>query len=171
MGREAPARPASLPSHRRESAARAFRDLWPDEKARRADVPKYGLSAVCLRPGGIQPEDAPFERKRGLLFSGIEVRDVARAHVLALDADASTQHETLVIGSNNPRCGTPPTQFFADPLGCLDELFPGIRRLVEDRQINVGDRAEWCSFEKAKRLIDIGLSITLNCLNHEVNGA
>lgn len=65
---------------------------------------KYGLSTVCLRPGGIQPEDAPFERKRGLLFSGIEVRDVARAHVLALDADASTQHETLVIGPNNPLC-------------------------------------------------------------------
>ena len=114
---------------------------------------RYGLSTICLRPGGIQPEDAPFERKLSLLLSGIEVRDVARAHVMALDADPSIRHETLVIGPDNPLCGIHPTQFFTDPLGCLDELFPGIRRLLEDSQINVGSRAEWCTYDKAKRLI------------------
>ncbi len=114
---------------------------------------KYGLSTICLRPGGIQPEDAPFERKLSLLFSGIEVRDIARAHVMALDADRGIGHEILVIGPDNPLCELQPSRYFADPLGCLDELFPGIRRLIEDRQISVADQAEWCSFEKAKRLI------------------
>jgi nucleoside-diphosphate-sugar epimerase len=114
---------------------------------------RYGLSTICLRPGGICPEEAPLRQRFNHLFGCVDVRDVAQAHVLALDAPGEMRHETFVITADSPLCEVDPTQFFADRVGVLESLYPGIERLVADSSLDVSGQVEWYTIEKAKRLL------------------
>ena len=114
---------------------------------------RYGLSTICLRPGGICPENVPLQRHFDHLFGCVDVRDVAMAHVLALDAPEGIRHGTFVITADSPLCTIDATHFFADRVGVLESLYPGIERLIREGTIEIRDRAEWYSSEKAKRLL------------------
>lgn len=112
---------------------------------------QYGFSTICLRPGGIVPADAPIERRVGLLFGAVDVRDVAMAHKLALEAPGDIVHEAYVITADSPLCRIEPARFLANPLGTLVELVPGIGGLLAERIVAVPEHAEWYTIGKAQR--------------------
>jgi len=112
-----------------------------------------GLSTLCLRPGGIAPEDMPLPRTFAHVFGCVDVRDIADAHVLALAAPDDMAHEVLVITAESPLCQVEPQEFFADPAGTLDRLIPGTKRLIESGEIALPPQQEWYSIDKAKRLL------------------
>jgi nucleoside-diphosphate-sugar epimerase len=114
---------------------------------------RYGLSTLCLRPGGICARDAPLQRRLNHLFGVVDVRDVAQAHVLALEAPRALAHDTFVITADSPLCAVEPTQFFADRMGVLERLFPGIQDLIEAEDLNISGPVEWYTIAKAKRLL------------------
>ena len=123
------------------------------EQMCRFTAQRYGLSTICLRPGGICAEDAPLQTRFNHLYGCVDVRDVAQAHVLALDAPARMQHETFVITADSPLCAIQATQFFADRMGVLESLYPGIARTIREGAIRVPAQAEWYTIEKARRLL------------------
>ena len=88
---------------------------------------RWGISTLCLRPGGIQPADTPIERRMGLLFAAVDVRDVAQAHALALDVTLSRlKHEVMIITADSPLCRIESGKFFEDPGSTMESLIPGI---------------------------------------------
>jgi len=113
----------------------------------------YGVSTICLRPGGILPVDAPPEARVNLLAGCVDVRDVARAHVLALEAPRDMLHETFIVMPETPLCGVEPEEFLADPVGALETKCPGIAQAVADGRISVPAFDEWYTIDKAKRVL------------------
>jgi len=113
----------------------------------------YGLSAMCLRPGGILPAGAARESRVNLLWGSVDVRDVARAHVLALEAPETMMYEAFLIMPETPLCKIEPDSFFADPLGSLEKHLPGLAGLVAEGRIEIPAFREWYTIEKAKRMI------------------
>jgi len=114
---------------------------------------RYGLSTICLRPGGICPEEASLQQRFSHLFGCVDVRDVASAHVLALDVPEEMRHETFVITADSPLCTVDPAQFFADRTGVLERLYPGIERMIEAGDLDVRGQVEWYTCERARRLL------------------
>jgi nucleoside-diphosphate-sugar epimerase len=114
---------------------------------------RHGLSTICLRPGGICPQDASLQQRLNHLFGVVDVRDVAQAHVLALDAPRTLSHDTFVITADSPLCSVEPTQFFADRVGVLERLFPSIRTLIEAKRLAISGQLEWYTITKAKRVL------------------
>ncbi|MHB1355016.1 MAG: NAD-dependent epimerase/dehydratase family protein [Anaerolineae bacterium] len=115
---------------------------------------RYGISTICLRPGGICREDAPPQARLSHLFGTVDVRDVATAHLLALDAPDTMRHERFVITASSPLCQIAPTRFFADGSGVLEQLFPGFgRRVAEGLFTLPAHSVEWYSIAKATSLL------------------
>lgn len=114
---------------------------------------RYGLSVIVLRPGFICPEDVAFERSLDYLFFMVEVRDVARAHLLALEADPAIRHETCLITADSPLARISPLQYFADPTGTLERLYPGIGRHLEDGSLAPPRGREWYTIERARAVL------------------
>ncbi len=114
---------------------------------------QHGFSTICLRPGGISPEDAPLSAQFGFLFGGVDVRDVAQAHALAVAAPEEIRHETINTLPDSPLCTVDPTQFLDDPVGCLEALRPGVRRLIEGERVRLSLPAEWFTIDKARELL------------------
>ena len=141
-----------------EEAPRQPRELYGltkllGEQMCRYASSQYGFSTICLRPGGIVPADAPIARRMGLLFGAVDVRDVATAHKLALEAPGDMVHEAYVITANSPLRGIKPARFFANPVGTLEELVPGIGGLLTERKVAVPEHAEWYTIAKAQRTL------------------
>jgi nucleoside-diphosphate-sugar epimerase len=113
----------------------------------------YGLSTLCLRPGGICGRNAPLQTRFGHLFGTVDVRDVAMAHILALDASEAIMHETLIITAESPLCRVESTRFQADRHSVLEQLYPGIGRLVSQGEIALPAHAEWYTIGKAQSLL------------------
>jgi nucleoside-diphosphate-sugar epimerase len=115
---------------------------------------RYGFSTICLRPGGICREDAPLQARLGHLFGTVDVRDVAAAHVLALDAPDTMRHERFVITASSPLCQIDPTRFNADRSGVLEQLYPGFGRQVAEGLFTLPTHpVEWYSIAKAASLL------------------
>ena len=114
---------------------------------------QYGLSTICLRPGGIIPADVTGARRFSLLFGAVDVRDVALAHVLALEAPAGLVHEVCNITADSPLCQVEPADFFADSTGVLEDLVPGIGGWMAGHQVSVPPRPEWYSIELARSVL------------------
>jgi nucleoside-diphosphate-sugar epimerase len=114
---------------------------------------RYGLSTLCLRPAGICAEDAPLQTRFNHLFACVDVRDVAQAHVLALDAPDTMSHETFIITADSPLCQVEPAHFLMDRVAVLEHLFPGIKRLFDEGKLNPQGATEWYSIAKARRLL------------------
>jgi hypothetical protein len=74
----------------------------------------YGLSTIVLRPGGIRPADAYSPVSSGFLTACVDVRDVAQAHVLALEAPDAMAHELFIITADSPLCRVDPGAVKAD---------------------------------------------------------
>ncbi len=114
---------------------------------------RYGLSTMVLRPGYICAEDVPFERTIDFLFHMVEVGDVARAHLLALEAPEELSHGTFIVTADSPLARVEPLQFFADRAGTLEGLFPGIARHIEDGTLDASRGKEWYTIERARRVL------------------
>ena len=114
---------------------------------------RHGVSTICLRPGGILPDGESLSRRFGLLFGCVDVRDVAEAHVLALNAPPDVCHESFVITADSALCGIDPEQYCQDPVGVLEGIFPGIEDLVQRGELSIEGAREWYSIEKARRLL------------------
>ena len=114
---------------------------------------KYGLSTIVLRPGGIRPATAGDTRSLGLLTACVDVRDVAQAHVLALQAPDSLRHEVFIITADSPLCQVNLELFRRDPAGALDAVVPGAGDLVRSGALPLTAKVEWFTVEKAKRLL------------------
>ncbi|MCD6361413.1 MAG: NAD(P)-dependent oxidoreductase [Armatimonadetes bacterium] len=113
----------------------------------------HGLSVIRLRPGWIAPEDADMPRQFTKVFYGVDVRDVAQAHALAVEAPADVRDEVMLVTAASPLCGVPAERYFADPAGTLERFYPGIRAMLEAGTLALPGQQEWHSIERARRLL------------------
>jgi len=113
----------------------------------------YGISTICLRPGGILPADAAPGTRIGLLSAAVDVRDVAQAHLLALEAPADMLHETFCITADSPLCCISAEDWATNPASALERESPGMAQLVASNRLRPASIREWYSIEKARRLL------------------
>lgn len=111
----------------------------------------HGVSTIVLRPGGIRPAETYGPGDAAYLVGAVDVRDVAAAHVLALQAPADVRHDVFVITADSPLCGLDPAAFRDDPVRALDTAVPGARQLAADGRLQIRADAEWYTVAKAKR--------------------
>jgi nucleoside-diphosphate-sugar epimerase len=123
------------------------------ERMCRYAADKYGMSVIVLRPGGIRPAEEYSPLDPRYLFGAVDVRDVARAHVLALGAPDGMRFETFIIAADSPLCGVDPAVYRADPAAALDGCVPGSADALRAAGIDLPVRAEWYSVEKARRML------------------
>lgn len=123
------------------------------EQMCRYTTAKHGVSTIALRPGGIRPADAYGPGDAAYLVGAVDVRDVAAAHVLALQAPPAPQHDVFVITADSPLCKADPVAFRADPAGALDAAVPGARRLVAAGKLQLHADMEWYTVAKAKQVL------------------
>jgi len=123
------------------------------EKLCRYYAAKFGLSILILRPGGIRPADNYSPGIAGFLFGTVDVRDVARAHVLALESPAGACCEAFIITADSPLCRVAPEDYRRDPAATLDRVIPGATAAVAAGRLKLDPNAEWYSIEKARRVL------------------
>jgi nucleoside-diphosphate-sugar epimerase len=110
---------------------------------------RFGLSAICLRPGGIlKPEDAP--RRWGLIAGAVDARDVARAHILALEAGEALRHGVFIITAE---VLSDIEGYRRDPVAAFEKQYPGILGALPEDMKNGLPGMEWYSVEKAKKAL------------------
>jgi len=114
---------------------------------------KDGISTVVLRPGGIRPAEMYEPGYVGFLTAAVDVRDVAQAHVLGLQAPDEMTHEVFIITADSPLSNVDPEAFRQDPARTLDSVVPGAGELVRTGTLQLGAGAEWYTVEKAKRML------------------
>ncbi len=141
-----------------EDTPRAAADLYGHSKEVgellcRYATARHGLSTMILRPGYICAEDVAFERTLDFLFFMVDVRDVARAHLLALEAPRDLRHGSFLVTADSPLARMEPLQFFADRAGTVEGLFPGIGRYIEDGTLDASRGSEWYTIERARRVL------------------
>ena len=113
----------------------------------------HGLGAICLRAGAILPADAPPARRVDLLAGGVDVRDLAQAHLLALQAPDDMRNETLIIVADSPLSKVAPEEYQADPIGAIDKHIPGLADAVAGGKLDVPHFDEWHTIGKAERML------------------
>lgn len=111
----------------------------------------HGISTIVLRPGGIAPADAYDTHNARYLSACVDVRDVAQAHKLALEAPESIQHEVLVVTADSPLCQVDPDTFRKDPIHALEEVMPGAAELAKAGELELSSDLEWYTVEKARK--------------------
>ncbi len=114
---------------------------------------RYGISTICLRPGGILPADAGKGARINLLSGCVDVRDVAQAHLLAAFAPEGLDHATMLVMPESPLCGVEPERFVKNPVEVLDEQIPGVAEAAGEGKLEVPDFREWYTIDKAKELL------------------
>lgn len=121
----------------------------------------YGLETICLRPAAIQRTDKGIV-SFNLLFEWVDIRDVARAHLLALETSFERKYEIMFIASDTPMTDIPAEAFYADPKGCLHDMAvrygvaPGDVEKCQGYEYYANlepHKFEWFSIEKARRLM------------------
>ena len=113
----------------------------------------HGLSTIALRPGGISPADVHAPNVVRYMAGAVDVRDVAQAQMLALEAPADMMHEVFVITADSPLCQVDPKDYQADPVGTLDKLMPGAAQLVAEGKLELSPNMEWYTVDKARRML------------------
>ena len=114
---------------------------------------KHGISTVVLRPGGIAPADTYSPNRMNYLAGAVDVRDIAQAHALTLQAPEEMQHEVFVITAASPLCNVDPDAFRADPIGTLDKIMPGAAKLAAQGELQLSSDLEWYTVAKAKEML------------------
>ena len=140
-----------------EEIPRGPADLYGQTKALgehicRFATARYDLNTIILRPGFICDEDCRFPDTWRLLSCMVDVRDVAGAHVAALECDA-IHHGVFLVTADSPLARVEPLHFFADRRGCLEGLFPGIGRYIDDGAFDPVAIDEWYTLERARRVL------------------
>lgn len=113
----------------------------------------HGLSVICLRPGWIAPEDAELNQQFTKVFYGVDVRDVAQAHALAVEAPDRLRYEVLLVTAASRLSQVAPEEYFANPVATLENLYPGVRALLEDGTLKIPAQQEWHCIERARRVL------------------
>ncbi|MFP4248441.1 MAG: NAD-dependent epimerase/dehydratase family protein [Armatimonadota bacterium] len=113
---------------------------------------RHGLSTIILRPGYICDEDCAFPDTWRLLSCMVDVRDVASAHVAALECETVDQG-TFLVTADSPLARTEPLSFFADRRGWLEDLFPGIGAHIDDGAFDPAKIDEWYTVDLARRVL------------------
>ena len=114
---------------------------------------RHGTSTIVLRPGGIRPAAAYGPLQVGFLGGLVDVRDVAQAHVLAVEAPESLVHEVFIVTADSPLCELDPDAYADDPVGMMERVVPGFAQAVADGRLQAGPLLEWYTVAKAKRLL------------------
>ncbi len=114
---------------------------------------KSSLSTIALRPGGIRPPDAYAPDDPAYLTGCVDVRDAARAHVLALEAPNAMAHEVFVITADSPLSQVDADAFRAEPAKTIDRVVSGAAKRIADGRLKIGPNAEWYTVEKGKKLL------------------
>jgi len=140
-----------------EEIPRGPADLYGQSKALgeqicRFATARHGLSTIILRPGFICDEECEFPATWRLLSCMVEVRDVASAHVAALECDV-IHHGAFLVTASSPLARVEPLRFFADRRGCLEELLPGIGAHIDDGAIDPRGIDEWYTIERARKVL------------------
>ncbi len=123
------------------------------EQMCRSAAALHGMSVICLRPGWIAPEDAELNRQFTKVFFGVDVRDGAKAHMLAAEAPAGIPSGPILVTAESPLCSVDPAQYWADPWGTLEGFYPGIRELADAGTLTLHGQQEWHSTELARCLL------------------
>jgi len=113
----------------------------------------YGLSTICLRPGNILPADDSSNIRWKLLFNGVDARDVAQAHLLAVESNKNINHEVFIITANSKLSEISTEEYRLKPFAVLEKLYPGINELLNENQKTVFPKQEWFTIEKASRIL------------------
>lgn len=140
-----------------EQLPRGPADLYGQSKALgeeicRFAIARHGLSAVILRPGFICDEACTFPDTWRLLSCMVDVRDVATAHVAALECDM-IHHGAFLVTADSPLARIAPLRFFADRRGCLEELFAGIGEHLDKGAFDPARIDEWYTVDLARQLL------------------
>jgi len=114
---------------------------------------RYGLSTLVIRPGGIRPAESYAPLQTCYLAGAVDVRDVAQAQVLALQAPDSLRHDVFIITADSPLCQVDPQAYKADPAAALERVVPGVAALVRAGRLQLPAAREWYSVAKAKRVL------------------
>ncbi len=112
-----------------------------------------GMSTIVLRPGGVGPTDRHKSGEAFYLVGGVDVRDVAKAHALALEAPEDIRHEVFIITADSALCRIDRQEYLSDPASALEKAVPGTKALVESGQLSLPASPEYCSVEKARRVL------------------
>ena len=140
-----------------EEIPRGPADLYGQSKALgemicRFATERYGLSTIILRPGFICDESVEFPATFRLLSFMVEVRDVASAHLAALECDA-VHHSAFVITADSPLAEVEPLRFFADRRGCLESIYPGVGAYIGDGTLDPAAITEWYTIDRARMML------------------
>ena len=114
---------------------------------------KHGISTIVLRPGGIAPAEAYGPAEGRYLAGTVDVRDVAQAHVLALEAAEDIRHDVFLVTADSPLCRLDPEAFRSDPAAALDEVVSGAAALAAAGKLQLSPDMEWYTVEKARRIL------------------
>lgn len=114
---------------------------------------KHGFSTIVLRPGGIRAPALCKPADACLLWAAVDARDVAQAHVRALEAPEDMLHDVFIITADTPLCRVDPEEFRREPAAALAKAVPGILPLLEQGEIQLAPEFEWYTIQKAKRLL------------------
>lgn len=111
----------------------------------------HGISTIVIRPGGIAPADAYDAHNARYLSACVDVRDVAQAHKLALEAPESMLHEVFVVTAESPLCQVNPDTYREDPISALEAVVPGSATLAGAGNLSLPPDLEWYTVAKAKK--------------------
>ena len=62
-------------------------------------------------------------------------------------------HDVFITTADSPLCDVEPETFFADPAGVLDDLLPGVGRLLRTGAVSLPPKPEWYTIERARRVL------------------
>jgi nucleoside-diphosphate-sugar epimerase len=139
-----------------EEISRGAADLYGESKALGEQIcgfatQRHGLDTIILRPGYICDEETQFPDTWRLLSCMVDVRDVAGAHLAALESDV--RRGVFLVTADSPLAHIDPLRFFADRRGCLEELFPGIAEHIDEGAFDPAGIDEWYTIDRARALL------------------
>lgn len=101
------------------------------------------MSVIVLRPGFILDAEPHDERNPMLLFGGVNARDVASAHWLAVKAPLAIRYDCFIIVADSPLAQVSKVAFEADPAVALEQAAPEIARLLERGELDLTQLPGW----------------------------
>jgi nucleoside-diphosphate-sugar epimerase len=91
-----------------------------------------GLSTICLRTSRFFPEP-PHLTALYRLYRGVDVRDVAAAHILALLATQPLQFDLFNVSASHPYQPDELVALLSNPMEVLTRYYPGLEQTFQQR--------------------------------------
>ncbi len=113
----------------------------------------HDISTIVLRPGGIRPAEAFDSHAWFYLIGAVDVRDVAEAHRLAIEAPDEMKHEVFNVTADSPIAGLGADVLEGDAVAAFERVMPGVRKAADAGTFNAGGVREWYTVAKARRML------------------